>query len=186
MSVTKHEWWVTPIWEIDTEFNEEFNQLLLKEISMCKQIPGHMFNIWDYTTPAINTLKHKIISSAREHASEYFPKSFGYNPDVTRGWVNRQMPGDELALHDHGGSLLSATYYITAPEKSGDLKMVDPRGGVNWEWIQEGNISGIKYKRITPVAGKLVLFPSYVMHMVETNRSHEVRISLATNIYNKR
>ena len=62
--------------------------------------------------------------------------------------------------------------------------LIDPRGGVNWGWLSEGGFSGIKYQRVKPEMGKMVMFPAYVLHSVEVNRSNETRISLATNIYN--
>jgi uncharacterized protein (TIGR02466 family) len=184
MTTIKHEWWVTPVWEIETGFDSKFNDDLLVEIAKCTPPANpYAFNIWDYQTPKITELKNKILDSVKANASGYFPKFFRFNPVLTRGWVNRQRPGQSLALHDHGGTLLACSYYIKSAENCGDLLMVDPRGGVNWEWIQEGNISGIKYNRIKPSEGKLVIFPAYVMHMVEPNQSQSVRISLATNVF---
>lgn len=184
MNVTKHEWWVTPVWQVDTGFDTKFNDDLLQEIARCTPpVNPYKFNIWDYNTPRISELKQTILNVAKENASMYFPDFFKFNPILTRGWVNRQNPGQSLALHDHGGTLLACAYYIKSPEGCGDLLMVDPRGGVNWEWLQEGTVSGIKYKRIKPREGMLVLFPAYVLHMVEINKSQQTRISLATNIY---
>lgn len=184
MTTIKHEWWVTPIWEIETGFDHDFNLRLLREIDACRPDGTGMFNIWNYKTPCITTLREKILHAVEQNASEYFPPFFKFNPELTRGWVNRQRPNQTLALHDHGGTLLACSYYINAPEGCGDLLMVDPRGGVNWEWLKDGDITGVKYKRITPTESKMILFPAYVMHMVDLNRSEETRISLATNIYN--
>ena len=30
--ITKHEWWATPVWEIDTGFDEYFNLILHNEL----------------------------------------------------------------------------------------------------------------------------------------------------------
>lgn len=183
MTTIKHEWWVTPVWEIQTGFDKKFNDELLVEIEKCKPPTNpYQFNIWDYRTPRITELRQKIISVSLQNAPEYFPSNFRFNPTLTRGWVNRQHPGKSLGLHSHGESLLACTYYINSPDNCGDLLMVDPRGGVNWEWLQEGNVMGIKYKRIKPEEGKMILFPAYVLHMVEINKSQHTRISLATNI----
>lgn len=185
MTTIKHEWWVTPVWEIETGFDSTFNDEMLVEIANCKPPTNpYAFNIWDYNTPRLSALRQKILSSVKDNAAEYFPNFFRFNPVLTRGWVNRQNPGQQLALHDHGGTLMACSYYIKSADNCGDLLLVDPRGGVNWEWIQEGNISGIKYKRITPKEGKLVIFPAYVLHMVEINKSQQTRISLATNVFN--
>jgi hypothetical protein len=179
--VTKHEWWVTPVWEIQTGFDSKFNIDLLHEISLCKPPSNpYSFNIWDYKTKNISTLNDFILKSVYDNAVEYFSNNF--NPKLTRGWVNRQVPGQALALHDHGGSMMACVYYINAPSNAGDLQLIDPRGSANWQWLSDGNVHGIKYKRITPESGKLVIFPAYLLHQVEVNRSNDVRISLATNI----
>jgi len=184
MTTIKHEWWSTPVWEIETGFDSKFNDDLLAEMVNCKPLTNpSAFNIWDYNTPCVLALKDKILSSVKENASEYFPSDFRFNPELTRGWVNRQHPGDTLALHSHGGALMACSYYIKSPPNCGDLMLVDPRGGVAWEWLQEGTVFGIKYKRIKPREGMMVLFPAYVLHMVELNRSQNTRISLATNIF---
>jgi uncharacterized protein (TIGR02466 family) len=183
MNVIKNEWWVTPVWEIDTGFSEQFNNELLSEIdSIIPQTVGNKFDVWDTKTPRLTELKQTITSLVTDNAVEYFPDFFKFNPKLTRGWVNRHRPGQSLPLHDHGGALMAASYYIKTADNCGDLIMVDPRGGVNWDWLREGNFTGIKYKRVTPKESKLVLFPGYILHMVEANKSQFPRISLATNI----
>jgi len=62
------------------------------------------------------------------------------------------------------------------------LLLVDARGGGFFSQVREGNIQGVKSKRIRPEEGKLVIFPSYVIHMVETNLSKETRISISSNV----
>jgi hypothetical protein len=184
MTTTKHEWWATPVWEIETGFDSTFNNELLVEIEKCKPPTNpYMFNIWDYSTPNITILKQKILSAAKENVSPYFEKFYKFNPILSRGWVNRQHPGNSLALHNHGDAMMACTYYIKTTNDCGDLQLVDPRGGANWDLAREGNVLGIKYKRIKPTEGKLVMFPAFLVHMVELNKSTSTRISLATNIY---
>jgi len=50
--------------------------------------------------------------------------------------------------------------------------------------LEDGGYRGIKYKRVTPKEGKLVMFPAYVLHEVEKNMSDNKRISITTNIHN--
>jgi uncharacterized protein (TIGR02466 family) len=95
--------------------------------------------------------------------------------------MNLIEPGKHLPLHGHGSSRISLTYYINAPEGCGDLILVDPRGGVNWDKGNDG-VMGTKYDRITPTTGGLVFFPSYMLHSVDYNRSNENRISVTTDI----
>jgi uncharacterized protein (TIGR02466 family) len=181
--ITKHEWWSTPVWEIDTGLNYLFNDKLLEELN--GTIPKNSrTNLWEYSTPCLNILKDKIFESLDNTVTEYFPDFYPYNPCIMFGWINENSKGVGNPLHDHGGSLLTCTYYVKSPADCGDLLLVDPRGGVNWEWLEDGGIRGIKYKRVKPKEGKLVLFPAYVLHEVEKNMSDDKRISITTNIHN--
>jgi ectoine hydroxylase-related dioxygenase (phytanoyl-CoA dioxygenase family) len=176
MNVTKQELWATPVWEIYTGFDAQFNAKLIEEFPTNKPA-GWQFDLWDCKTPNITKLKECIMKAV---TSEVRP-----NLSMSRAWVNKQCPGKPLVIHDHSPAILAAVYYVNCPENSGDLLLVDPRGSTNWGRNPEGNISNVKHVRIEPVAGKLVLFPAYILHMVEENKSSENRISIATNIYNR-
>jgi Putative 2OG-Fe(II) oxygenase len=82
-------------------------------------------------------------------------------------WFNLMGPGQCTSLHTHEehDELLSAVYYVTAPERSGDL-------------ILEATPFTI---RLRPTPGILALFPPDLAHAVETNESDQVRLSVAFN-----
>jgi Putative 2OG-Fe(II) oxygenase len=61
------------------------------------------------------------------------------------------------------------------------LILIDPRGGVDWDKSNDGQL-GSKTFAITPTTGKLVFFPSFMLHSVDSNMSNAVRISLSTDI----
>lgn len=177
MIVTKQELWATPVWEVDTGFDTQFNIKLVEEFPNNKQA-GFQFNLWDCNTPHITKLKQCIMDVVTKEVRVK-------NLSLSRGWVNKQCPGKPLVIHDHSPAVVAAVYYVNCPENSGDLLLVDPRGSINWERIPEGNVSNVKHQRIKPVASKLVLFPAYILHMVEVNNSAENRISISTNIFNR-
>jgi uncharacterized protein (TIGR02466 family) len=183
MTTTKHQWWSTPVWEVQTEFDEQFNDKLLQEIANI-QVSGspYNFNIWNTKTENISALREKILAVVKESTNGVFSPNYKFNPQLTRGWVNRQAKHEHIPLHDHGNTVMAVVYYIYTPENCGDLLLVDPRNAPTWDRISENKVEGIKYKRIKPKTGKLVLFPGYVSHMVEPNKSNYTRISLATNI----
>jgi len=182
MEVNKYEWWATPIWEIETDLSRGFNDNLLKELDFLPK--NSYYNIWDYKTPCLNVLKDQIFQALDRTVQPYFPNYYPYDPCIINGWVNKSSDGKDMALHDHGGAILACVYYVKAPEGSGDLQLVDPRGGVNWEWIQDDGSYNVKYKKIKPKEGTLVIFPGYVMHSVMKNECKGERVSIATNIHN--
>jgi uncharacterized protein (TIGR02466 family) len=185
----KRELWATPVWEIDLGFDYEFNDALIAdtESTNVNYPSGPHFNIWNHVgSESLNILRDKILSVAIEKT--------GLDLVHTRGWVNRITPGGQLTIHDHGG-LLAVSYYMQAPENSGDLIIIDPRGCTNgWDNVSEtvrsskeaasqGQVaSNRKSIRIKPKVGRMIMFPTYVLHAVDVNMSPHMRVGLACNL----
>jgi uncharacterized protein (TIGR02466 family) len=179
--MSKHEWWSTPVWDVKSGFDSKFNNELSAEIATI-HAGGGPFNLWEHRLPRIIELESYILKTVGDSIAEYLPKSMQNEPAIYRGWVNRNGPGSSLAIHNHGSALIACTYYISAPPDCGDLLLVDPRGGANWGWESEGNIIGIKHKRIKPTEGNLVFFPACLLHSVDVNRSRNFRVSVSSNV----
>jgi len=186
MNIVKHEFWSTPVWEVETGFDSYFNTVLVNDIAELART-GLQYNIWKSNKHSIKQLKEKTFECLDATVRDCFPEFNPYDPVLIDGWANRTRPGESLALHSHPHATLITTYYAKSPEKSGDLLLVDPRGAINWDWHVDTFpklLHGVNYKRIKPTEGKMVFFPAYIMHMVEANRSNEDRICVASNIQN--
>ena len=189
MNIVKTDMWATPIWEIDTGIDNYFNAVLAAELDVIIRKTGTTrYNIWDVGSQPYAKLKEKLSECLNAAVAESFPPWYPFNPYIDFGWGNKSGPGEGLPLHAHEGYVLVMNYYVKCPPNCGDMLIVDPRGGVNWGWETDAEASraltGIKYKRIKPVEGKLVIFPAFLMHMVDVNRSNDDRISIACNVHN--
>lgn len=82
-------------------------------------------------------------------------------------WFNAMEPGQSTSehTHDENDELLSAVYYVEAPEDSGDLILYD----------------GPLEIRAAPEAGVLLFFPPSLPHAVEVNRAGQSRLSIGIN-----
>ena len=91
-------------------------------------------------------------------------------------WSIINPPGGANRAHIHPGCLWSGVYYVQAPESSGRIEFIDPR--------TQNLMSPAKYvpnrKRprncwtkvqYKPVAGRMLVFPSWLYHSVVPNRS---------------
>jgi uncharacterized protein (TIGR02466 family) len=183
--ITKNEWWSTPIWEINTNFDEYFNLCFKNELLNLIGASEHnkSVDIWTIDSDYCTQLKNKIYEMMDLVLPEHFSNYHELKPFISNGWVNQQKSGQSFPLHSHGESVMACVYYIEAYENSGDLLVVDPRGSAVWDLNVENSVNSVKYKRIKPKIGKMVLFPSYVLHSVEENKSDKTRISIATNIH---
>lgn len=183
--------WKSPIWEVQTRFDEQFNEQLLDEIyGIGKDIVlGNDRNpnnsIWDYDRPNLNILKQEIIDIVEKTIIREIPEIRLLNLQGCEhfmGWINVREPGEKLEVHGHTESAIAATYYLRAKEGCGDLVLYDTADAIDWE---NNTISGspfIRERRYKPVEGRLIFFPSYVLHGVDENKSDELRISLSTDL----
>lgn len=113
----------------------------------------------------------------------YYQLSELYNQRINNYWINLNEPGSYNLAHTHAGTMFSAVYYVEAPENSGDLEFMHPVPGHEYT-IREEHVGQLNdfnggLIKITPKAGDLVLFPSWLMHFVRMNESYGDRISIA-------
>ena len=103
---------------------------------------------------------------------------------ITNMWaiINKNKAFNER--HHHGNSALSAAYYVKAENNAGNIVFFDPRQAnvFHHPSAKKANDLNGQIKSITPKAGALVLFPSYLEHKVEENLSDEERIVVSFNV----
>jgi len=183
--------WQSPIWEEQTKFDAEFNEVLLDEIySIGKDIvlgndrdPRN--SIWDYSRPNLDLLKQEIIDIVTKKIVQNIPQLRMLNIrgcEHFMGWVNVREPGERLEVHGHTESAIAATYYIKAKEGCGDLVLFDSAHGIDWVNNRLSGSPFLRERRYKPVEGRLIFFPSYVLHGVDENKSDDLRISLSTDL----
>ena len=176
--------WVTPVWEIQTDFDQQFNNELLDELGQyCdpESDEGNS-NIWNCDTPRVQELKKYTIKVVKSQTYDYIaPTVKDFEFWHARGWLNYHKTGKGIPIHGHGSPKIAMTYYVKAPDNCGDLLLIDPRNGCDWDSGNDG-VNGTKFNRIKPVESKLVFFPGFVLHMVEPNQSDQVRASVTSNM----
>ena len=110
-------------------------------------------------------------------------------PVLGNMWANINPPGGMNRAHQHPNSLWSGVYYIKAPNKSGDLKIDDPRASAAMyrPRQKEGPVPPRLFREThyEPIAGRCIMFPSWLMHCVDPNQSNDIRISVSFNFLQK-
>lgn len=114
-------------------------------------------------------------------------KNFKFNHSGI--WININRNGNYNSHHTHPNSDFACVYYVKAPKNSGRIIFDHPSPvflhtelyakSNNFEKWNEFNCS--KYL-IEPEENLFLIFPSYLVHSVEENKSDKDRISLAFNI----
>ena len=100
-------------------------------------------------------------------------------------WANINPPGGMNMPHIHPNSLFSGVYYVKSQPNCGRLKIFDPRPGIqfNMPSRKQGN-PGKDFWRdasIEPMTGRIIMFPAWLWHSVEENKSNDIRISVSFN-----
>ena len=107
------------------------------------------------------------------------------NPELSwtlQAWANVNRSGAFNKMHVHAGSTWSGTYYVDAgepldPDSGTSLHLWDPCPGRSATFLHVPDSVFLK-----PKAGLLVLFPSYLPHMVFPHNGNSARISIAFNL----
>ena len=104
-------------------------------------------------------------------------------------WANINPPGGSNRAHQHPNSLWSGVYWIKTPKNCGDLKIDDPRSAAAMvrPKQKEGQLPSRLYREThyEPIAGRCIMFPSWLMHCVDPNESNDTRISVSFNFLQK-
>jgi uncharacterized protein (TIGR02466 family) len=109
-------------------------------------------------------------------------------------WANINRTGHGNEFHSHPGAYWSAVYYVDDggidddPSLGGELEFMDPRGPLpamnapHLGFAMPGGLSAGATERVRPKAGRLVLFPAWMLHQVRPYRGTAERISVALNL----
>lgn len=104
-------------------------------------------------------------------------------------WANVSPPGASNQTHAHPGCVWSAVYYVDdgGDREGGKLVLHDPRFPMNrmaapdLVFAADGQMEEMRVE-IAPEPGKLVVFPSWLLHSVTPQRGARDRISIALNV----
>ena len=98
-------------------------------------------------------------------------------------WMNSSATGNWQEFHSHPNSIFSAVYYVSAPIGSGNIIFEDPREPDMFPLKNIKDRNTLSHTRIPYSAQtrRLIIFRSYLRHMVEPGSNTEKRISIALN-----
>jgi uncharacterized protein (TIGR02466 family) len=194
MSISRTDWFPTPIWHFSIENYQQLNTVLLAEIDREQQRDcrgEQLSNILGWHS-ASNL--HKLDSFAEltqiidrnviEVATFLRWDLQRISTNITTCWAMVNGKYASNALHNHPNSILSGVYYLKTPENCGVLSFTDPRSAAQMlnPPIVEFNLWTLPKISYKPEAGMMLLFPSWLLHGVETNMSEDTRISVSFNI----
>jgi uncharacterized protein (TIGR02466 family) len=138
-------------------------------------------------------LNQKILGSLKEDlylkVQYYFKKILLYTdsaiPFITQSWLNYTETNQYHHQHTHPNSLVSGVLYINCHEEHDKIKFFNQKYSTIQPQVKEHNIWNSDTWSFPVKSGNIILFPSSLMHMVETKQGDNTRISLAFNVFIK-
>jgi uncharacterized protein (TIGR02466 family) len=137
-----------------------------------------------------------LTNAAMEYAKEYW-KILEYKQDPTiwlgleSSWANLHKQGHATGEHSHCGGWskahISTVYYFKKPANSGNIEFVHPLEYVLRMTPAEefSEIKGV-YNEFPAKEFDLILFPSWLSHRTQINKSTEDRIAISMNFQGKK
>jgi len=143
---------------------------------------GYQSDFLESSNRIIKETKNIIAKAITQFAETiYVKKPFTINFDDP--WLNVNRENHFNKTHTHAGSDLSITYYCEVPTKSGKIVFENPvlHQRTTMIWYEKHAMWNSEFIQLAPKKYDLIIFPSYLPHFVERNKSNKPRISLACN-----
>jgi uncharacterized protein (TIGR02466 family) len=174
----------TDILDLDNKSIEEFCYYKVKNEPSRISSPNQS-NVTELEkSNELKPLMNEIQKSVQILLKKYnFKENVEYR--ISDVWINLNHPNATAMPHKHPNHLFSGVYYVKC-DNSSDLEFFNPIAEHQWvvnnNIIETRNTFNSQYISVEPVVGKIVIFPSWLMHYVKQNLNDNDRISIAFNV----
>ena len=134
--------------------------------------------------PNIAALKGVLDKHAAAFAKALNLELSGRRVKLDSLWINVLEPGGAHSGHIHPHSVLSGTYYVDVPPGSSALKLEDPRLPLMMAAptrSEDAPEEERTFVYVTPKAGDVLMWESFVRHEVPANGAKRARVSISFN-----
>jgi uncharacterized protein (TIGR02466 family) len=183
----------TVVWSTLFDDRESFNATLLEQIYRLRdQDPAGVENTnvrgWQSPNNVQNLPEFEPLNLRILQVCQRIAESQHFHPDLVvqhEAWININPPGASNKIHFHANCHFSGIYYISLkPPECGSIFFRDPRVAsrmLTYPTTQPTEFTSDEV-RMDPEAGRMYVFPGWLEHGVEENRSDQDRVSIAFNV----
>ena len=169
-------------------------ELTNKELSFIDKTKLDIYkNEGNVTSNDNNILNNKAFKDLKEELNlrvqDYFNKiistSNNVTPYITQSWLNYTETNQYHHKHVHPNSLVSGVFYINCHKEHDKIKFFNDNYKTIKLEVKDWNMWNSESWWFSVKTGDIILFPSSLIHMVETKQGNNTRISLAFNVFIK-
>jgi uncharacterized protein (TIGR02466 family) len=129
----------------------------------------------------LKSFKNEVDKHIKKYAESINVAKNIDNYEIAQSWLTLTKPGQYAHRHSHGYSDISGVYYIQTIGNDGDFWIENPLSQLFETSYFYSHTPEKMY--IKPQVGRLMLFPSWLKHGVNTNTTDAERISFSFNIF---
>jgi uncharacterized protein (TIGR02466 family) len=180
----------TFVWrgDVPDEARQELSETLLQELAalgapLANLRPGEN---WQSEQDLHLRAGFKPLTSWIQTAARQLLDYLRVQPDImiTGCWANVNAPGTGHRLHSHRNNFISGVYYLQTQAGADTINFFDPKvqAGAIRPPANEPTAENTEVAQVRIDNGALLLFPAWLLHAVDTNRSAKPRISISFNL----
>jgi len=136
-------------------------------------------------TPHLNPLFKNFYNWLNNVAMDIIVNKFNYDSNmeyaIQNSWINLHAPGGSTTTHHHGPAILSVATYLHMPVNGGHIEFKDPLEYHKGYYPAAVDDEILNWKETPTKTGDVVLFPGWLRHRTQENKSSENRWVLTTN-----
>lgn len=149
-----------------------------------KELENLSFNSEDHTileNKEFKILKERIMKEFNIFKNDIM--KYKNNFRITTSWCTLSKKNQYSNLHKHTNSMFSGILYLNTNENDGDLYFENVNNRSFFIEPDVNNLYNSHSFNIVPKVGRIVFFPSELLHRIELNKTNSERISLAFNFF---
>jgi uncharacterized protein (TIGR02466 family) len=132
-----------------------------------------------------SNLKKELDLRVQDYFDKVISPANNITPYITQSWLNYTETNQYHHKHAHPNSLVSGVFYINCNEEHDKIKFFNENYKTIKLEIKDWNMWNSESWWFSLKTGDIILFPSSLIHMVETKQGDNTRISLAFNVFIK-
>jgi uncharacterized protein (TIGR02466 family) len=129
--------------------------------------------------PELKFIKDTILNELKQFANNELKYVNDFK--ITTSWATIIQPSEKSQFHNHNNCMLSGVLYVQTNKNCGDIVFENFQTQNIQPKVTEWNVYNSRKWSYEPTDGDIIIFPSEVNHMIETNKSNIVRHSIAFN-----
>ena len=175
--------------EIAPEIHRPLNDMIVRKLGqigapLADLKPGESWQS-DHGLHALEEFRNLVdlIDAAADDLLDYLQISH-QGMQITGCWANVSGPGARHGTHSHPNNFVSGVYYVRTQEGADTINFHDPRPqvGIIRPPVQQLSAENADMVVVKIKDGALLLFPAWLQHSVDPNRSQNTRISISFNL----